>query len=72
MWSFLVRDNNLGMVPLAYHVLEHHGLFSGLAGWRFQQVLGPQQVGKVDGLIDESAAMYILRAENGASRISDA
>jgi hypothetical protein len=45
------------MVPLAHHVPEHHGLFFGLARWRFQQVLGPQQVGKVDGLKDESAAM---------------
>jgi len=62
--SFLVRDNDLGMVPLAHHVPGNHGLLFGFAGRRFQQVLGPQKVGKVDGLNKESAAMHIVRVSN--------
>jgi hypothetical protein len=67
----LVRDNDPGMVPLAHHVLGDHGLLSGLAGWGFQQVLGPQKIRKVDGLNDESAVMHVVRVSNAHSKSAE-
>ena len=67
----MVRDHDPGMVPLAYHVLGDHGLLSGLAGWGFQQVLGPQKIGKVDGLNDESAAIHVVCVSNAHGKFAD-
>jgi hypothetical protein len=67
----LVRDNNPGMVPLAHHVLGDHGLLSGSAGRRLQQVLGPQKIGEVDGLNDELAAMHVVRVSNAHGKFAE-
>jgi len=60
----LVRDNVLGMVPLAYHVLANHGLLAGLAGGGFQQVLASQEVSKGACLNKRLAETYIVRVSN--------